>query len=56
MMTNPNPNHEITFALRDRTVMNSGTRRIKRRMTFQPLESNRAVLWIRLPEPVAFVR
>jgi hypothetical protein len=38
MMTDPNPNHEIAFSLRDRTVMNSDSRGIKRRMTFQMLE------------------
>jgi hypothetical protein len=56
MMTDPNPNHEIAFALRDRAVMNSNTCGTKRRMTFQRFESNRAMLWIRLPEAVTFVR
>src|SRR5438105_2572188 len=55
MMTDPNPNHEIAFALRDRAVMNSDTCGIKCRMTFQLFESNRAMLRIRLPEAVTFV-
>ena len=55
MMPSPNPNH-IAFALRDRTVMNSDTRRIKRRMAFQLFEPNRPMHWIRLPKPVTFVR
>lgn len=34
MMTDPNPNHELTFSVRDRAVMNSNARRIERWMTF----------------------
>jgi len=34
MMTDPNPNQQIAFTLRDRTVMNSNTHGIKRRMAF----------------------
>jgi hypothetical protein len=52
MMTNPNPNHEIAFTLRDRTATNSDTRGVKRRMTLKLLESNRAMLWIRLPQSI----
>jgi hypothetical protein len=56
MMSNPNPDYEIAFTLRDRTVMNSDTSGIERWMTFQLFEANRAVLWIRLPQAEAFVR
>jgi hypothetical protein len=55
MMSYPNPNYEIAFTLRNRPVMNADPRGIKRRMTFQLFESNRAMIWIRLPEIVTFV-
>jgi hypothetical protein len=46
MMTDPHPNHEIIFSVRDRPVMNSDTRRIKRGMTFQAFEPDRAMAGI----------
>jgi len=56
VMTDPNPNHEIAFALRDCAVMNSNARRIKSGMTFQLLKSNRAMFRIRLPEAITLIR
>ena len=54
-MTDPNPNHKVAFSLRDRAVMNSNARGIESGMAFQRFESNRAMVWIQLPEPVTFV-
>jgi hypothetical protein len=40
MMTDPNPNHQVAFSVRDCAVMNSNPRGIERRMTFQVFEPN----------------